>query len=83
MNIRNPKGKKINKKVNRENLTDINEDKRLENIIGYSLPSLLKVVTFLPPYRVSKVLPIFSVDTPKSFALFLLVTSFTSGLFFV
>ena len=51
------------------------------NIIGYSFPSLLNVVTLLPPYKVSNVLPIFSVETPRSLALFLLIKSFTSGLF--
>ena len=50
-------------------------------IIGYSLPSLLNFVTVLPPYKVSNVCPIASADIPKSFALFLLIFIFTSGLF--
>ena len=50
-------------------------------IIGYSFPDLLNVVTLLPPYRVSKLLPIVYVETPRSFALFLFIINFTSGLF--
>ena len=51
------------------------------SIIGYSFPSLLNVVTLLPPYKVSNVWPIDLVDIPKSLALFLFITNFTSGLF--
>ena len=50
-------------------------------IIGYSFPNLLNLVTVLPPYRVSRVFPIDSVETPRSLALFLLIDNFISGLF--
>ena len=56
-------------------------DKYCCTTIGYSLPSLLNVVIFLPPYRVSKVSPIDLLEIPKSLALFLLINIFTSGLF--
>jgi hypothetical protein len=56
-------------------------DKYCCTIIGYSFPRRLKVVILFPPYKVSSVLPIDCVDTPRSLALFLLITNFTSGLF--
>ena len=50
-------------------------------IIEYSLPSLVKFVTLLDPKIVSMVLPISSVETPRSAAFFWSILTFNWGLF--
>ena len=50
------------------------------NTILYSLPSLVNLVTFLDPKKVSIDLPIDSIETPKSAAFLLLISTFNSGL---
>ena len=46
----------------------------------YSLPSWVNFVTFLDPKNVSIDLPMDSIETPKSAAFLLLITTFNSGL---